>query len=977
MHVATARPLFHRSARTPRGLCAVLLVLLGAIASAAYGAGDSPQNPLPFELATGSIPVSVASNYGAVWLRVNFTPNSTVSHLRLETLGSYDTTLSVFANLAEAQRDEPFAEDDDSGASYNASLAAPLGFPPPYLVRVTSRRSGTFSLRGSLTRIASGRCDWPAGCSLAAAAEGEPTARVVLGRLREVRSELLLQSSAGRQLNDLYWRLGKNLVPNLLADSSFRQQAYQEVLSLLPLAEAALALARGDEARTTLSAADVHRLEELLSAVMPHLSPPLAAELRSQWQTFALAAKVGRPLAEVLAETGLLARSPTPHTVVTRLRLEPSLDKAAGPLGLRTGEPALDARLAAAGATALRSVYAANPGRRAAGLTRTIAFEVASLAAAQQLAAELNASPSVEWAEVATTLSVLAPVGRDPFRSDLWGLDAVRAPQAWSATQGSCATPVAVVDTGLRSELADLQGRVLPGRGYDFINDDPIPEDDHGHGTHVSGTIAAALDNSTSVAGVAPGTCVFGVKVLDAGGSGSSESVAQGIVHAADQGAKVINLSLGCDCATQQVIEDALEYAAARDVVVVAAAGNDGEDTLYYPASSPLTIAVSALTPSLALADFSNHGPGLDLAAPGVDVVSLFRDGESCQGSGTSMATPHVAGVAALVRSINPLLNRDEVRALLRQTARDLGPAGYDTSFGAGLVDALSAVQAAGGAVGGGACTPSATALCLSDERFRVETSWRRRDGVEGQGHAVRLTADTGYFWFFDPSNVEMVLKVLNGCGAGGRFWVFSGGLTNVEVRTRVTDTATGQVKEYLNPQGTAFQPIQDTGAFATCGASLAAADGLATNALSPRRSLGSLLGLLATTPDTAEPAGEVRAGTCVASTTKMCLRQGRFSVETTWRRANGESGAGHAVSLTDDTGYFWFFDEGNVEMVLKVLKGCGANNRYWVFSGGLTNVEVTTRVTDTVSGQVQVYRNPRGTAFQPIQDTSAFATCP
>ena len=116
--------------------------------------------------------------------------------------------------------------------------------------------------------------------------------------------------------------------------------------------------------------------------------------------------------------------------------------------------------------------------------------------------------------------------------------------------------------------------------------------------------------------------------------------------------------------------------------------------------------------------------------------------------------------------------------------------------------------------------------------------------------------------------------------------------------------------------------------------------------------------------------------GPCVPDANAMCLSAGRFRLTTTWTTTTA-SGSGNAVRLTDDSGYFWFFSAGNVEMVVKALNGCGFNSRYWVFAGGLTNVDVTLTVTDTQTGAVKAYRNPQGTAFQPIQDTSAFATCP
>jgi Leucine-rich repeat (LRR) protein len=241
----------------------------------------------------------------------------------------------------------------------------------------------------------------------------------------------------------------------------------------------------------------------------------------------------------------------------------------------------------------------------------------------------------------------------------------------------------------------------------------------------------------------------------------------------------------------------------------------------------------------------------------------------------------------------------------------------------------------------GSVCVPGANTLCLSGGRFRVQVGWRRPDGQTGPGRAVALTGDTGYFWFFNESNVEMVIKVLDACGLNGRFWVFAGGLTDVQTDITVTDTATGDVQTYRNPQGTAFQPIQDTAAFATCDAQ-----------------------------------ASVAAAVLEIGSTSLDLNGGRFRVEVDWRRPDGQSGPGQGVALTGDTGYFWFFSQSNVEMVIKVLDACGLNQKLWVFAGGLTDVRTEIRVTDTRTGAVKTYVNPQGAAFRPIQDTGAFGTC-
>jgi PKD repeat protein len=268
------------------------------------------------------------------------------------------------------------------------------------------------------------------------------------------------------------------------------------------------------------------------------------------------------------------------------------------------------------------------------------------------------------------------------------------------------------------------------------------------------------------------------------------------------------------------------------------------------------------------------------------------------------------------------------------------------------------------GPVGG--CTPSATRLCLDSNRFAVDVNWTTpgAGGTSGAGQSVQLTDDTGYFWFFNSANVEMVLKVLDACSGFNHFWVFAGGLTNVKVDITVTDTVTNTVKVYHNAQNTPFQPLQDTSAFSTCGAHSAATfDAAGLDAAG----LDSAAREAAATPYFGTPSG----------TALLLGTGGRFKVETTWKTPQGTTGSGQAVQLTSDTGYFWFFSSSNVEMVVKVLDACTVNQRFWDFAGGLTNVQVDIKVTDTKTNTVKMYHNAQNTAFQPIQDTGAFNTCP
>ncbi|MEO8505818.1 MAG: PKD domain-containing protein [Acidobacteriota bacterium] len=271
-------------------------------------------------------------------------------------------------------------------------------------------------------------------------------------------------------------------------------------------------------------------------------------------------------------------------------------------------------------------------------------------------------------------------------------------------------------------------------------------------------------------------------------------------------------------------------------------------------------------------------------------------------------------------------------------------------------------------------CANLPDVLCLGD-RFAVTGSWRT-SSASGKAFAHGLTADTGYFWFFDSSAVEAVVKVLDGCGLNQRYWVFAGGLTDVNVVLTVTDAKTHAEMVYTNPASTKFQPIQDTSAFATCPESpdaptLAYSEAVGTASLEVDQLLGE------SSRVSGAPAEESAAANCVSGPMALCLNSGRFRVTAHFDDGAGSSGAARVVQLTADTGYMWFFSSSSVETVVKVLNGCGNNGHYWIFAGGLTDVSVDLTIADTTTGSTRTYTNPAHTKFQPIQDTSAFSDCP
>ncbi|MEB3298314.1 MAG: S8 family peptidase [Candidatus Sericytochromatia bacterium] len=315
--------------------------------------------------------------------------------------------------------------------------------------------------------------------------------------------------------------------------------------------------------------------------------------------------------------------------------------------------------------------------------------------------ARLASMPGVTWAEPDHRLSLRTSVA-DPGRAAQWGLDAMRVPAAWTRTRGDARVVVAVLDTGVDLGHPDLRTRLVEGRS--FVSGRSGPGDDNGHGTHVAGTIVAEADNGVGVAGVAPGCRVMPVKVLDAEGAGHTADIVAGLVWAADHGARIINLSLG-GAAGGQALGEAIRYAQAKGCLVVAAMGNEGAQSQEYPAAMPGVLAVGSTDEAGRRSSFSNFGSWISVAAPGSGILSttptydvtMSRQEGLGRGygslSGTSMATPHAAGLAALLASLHPDWPAQVLHKQLLASTRDIGTPGFDIETGHGMLDAWKAVN--------------------------------------------------------------------------------------------------------------------------------------------------------------------------------------------------------------------------------------------------------------------------------------------
>ena len=347
------------------------------------------------------------------------------------------------------------------------------------------------------------------------------------------------------------------------------------------------------------------------------------------------------------------------------------------------------------------------------------------------------------------------PASNDTLRSQQWALNVLSAENTWVHSQGAGVT-VAVIDTGVSAE-PDLAGQLLPGIDYVSPGGDGT-NDQNGHGTHVAGIIAALANNAIGIAGLAPRAKILPVRVLDGTGSGYDSDIATGIDYAADNGAKVINLSFGGPD-NDPILSAAITYAQSKGALIVAAAGNSKTtgNAPSYPAAYPGVLAVGATDSTSAVAYFSNTGAYVQIAAPGVGIVSTYPGGYATL-SGTSMASPYVAATAALVESADPALTATAVAADLTKTADDLAPKGRDDASGAGLVDPLNAVCAVT------SCTTATPTPTPTPTRLATRVDLVRPPASLVYGSATTLDAQVRYL----ATGVGLAAHSLSWCAKAG-----------------------------------------------------------------------------------------------------------------------------------------------------------------------------------------------------------------
>ena len=408
----------------------------------------------------------------------------------------------------------------------------------------------------------------------------------------------------------------------------------------------------------------------------------------------------------------------------------------------------------------------------------------------------LSHNPQIDFAEKNPLLEPSAITPNDPNYSKQWHLAKIQAPGAWDYATGEGIT-VAILDAGVETSHPDLVNNLVPGRNVvsNTSNTSPI----NVHGTAVAGTVAATTNNALGVSSVAWNASLMPVRITNSSdGWASASDMANGILWAADHGARVVNISydIGSGAA---VIDNAAKYLRNKGGLVVMAAGNNGTDRGYN--DNPYIINVSATTSSDARAGWSDYGNYVDVSAPGQDVLTTWQNGGYGWGSGTSFASPNAAAVVALIMAANPGLSPDEVESVLESSADDLGSTGWDRYFGYGRVNAAGAVQTA---LGMSTSDVQAPEVAISSPGWNSTVNGQVPVNVDAidnvgvsqvtlyaNGQIVGSDSTAPYEFSWDSTRVANGYTTLTAYAydAAGNTGISSGVMVNVDNQTAVADT--------------------------------------------------------------------------------------------------------------------------------------------------------------------------------------------
>jgi serine protease len=417
----------------------------------------------------------------------------------------------------------------------------------------------------------------------------------------------------------------------------------------------------------------------------PPPTPPVATTTLPPRQACTVPAPSGQSSA---------AATPTPAAP------EPSTPTLTGSAEITTAASDAVEQAARAGEDSVTVVAVDDNGRPSsidAPLDRAVDVALATAQRLDVVAVEAPSYGQALEAAATTTTTTTAPLPTDPDVDKQWALSSFPFTALWACSKGAGIT-VGIVDSGVQADHPDLAGRVLGGASIKggVVTPNGGTTDVNGHGTHVAGIIGAGV-NGVGIVGVAPEVTILPVRVLDSNGVGPNSDIGAGITWAVDHGANVVNISIGSNTNSPSV-SSAVDYAVQRGVSVVAAAGNNHQlsppDVPQYPAALDSTVAVAALSMSGGIAGYSTTGAYVDVAAPGSSIWSSIPPSTWGTKSGTSMASPHVAALIAVILGSRGSVEPAAMLARLTSTATDAGPAGFDPMFGWGRIDPIGALDA-------------------------------------------------------------------------------------------------------------------------------------------------------------------------------------------------------------------------------------------------------------------------------------------
>ncbi|MED5073036.1 M4 family metallopeptidase [Anoxybacillus geothermalis] len=634
---------------------------------------DAPNASAVQTINIGSSVEQTASQEGDVfWLKIQPAADhlKQATHLVVQAEGAQITLYPSWNDALGDATYPPYKDQEEMAA-------IPLAWKGPYYVKVTAKQQGTITVQASAVFAPIEEMD-SASCLAEMAAKNEASLQNSLSSLRQIRDRLLRPSVQGKQLISLYYQISRETVGDFIVDPSFRADVIHYWQTLQPLVKELSKRAEGTASTYRLSKDDFQAMEALKNRLEEKVSASTKQRMEQYWAKL----KTDRAVTvdELLQQLGLPNVFGNAGPVIVKMKGAKSEQEARQHLEKALGSDVANAFIVPLANSVVRIPYA-------------YALIVNDPNKLYKIMQRLAAAKTVEYVEKSHIGMISV---NDVYYAQQWPLKKINyeGMLKHTSTRTLSKTVVAVVDTGVNSQLADLDGIVDRQHGYDFVNNDGDTSDDLSHGTAVASVMAAKKDNDYSIAGIHPAVSILPLKACGADGICSSEDVAMAIRYAVNQKAKVINLSLGF-AQSSRLIDEQLKYAHDHGVTIVAAAGNSGETKIDYPANASYVIAVGATNKNDELAWFSNIGRQLDIVAPGDGVPALTAYGTTAFLSGTSLSAAHVSAAAALIYSWKGnQVSTAEVEQILMKTAKDLGVKGRDDYFGYGRVDVGKVTEA-------------------------------------------------------------------------------------------------------------------------------------------------------------------------------------------------------------------------------------------------------------------------------------------